>query len=187
MNHWTFTTDRDTTPARTLVTDTETVPQPSHSHTARASHSRSAACSSDRSARAHPPGAVHRPPSRGTPRSRSRAASVVLCGPQSCGQLHAPPASLRGKRRPLENDVLENGPFQPPLRVPNLPAKCTHTQAHSRALCARAQAAAAARVQRLFERSPSHRASTMDLRRMVPDTNTPPAEPHGMKHGRRPR
>ena len=33
------------------------------------------------------------------------------------GHVHAPPASLRGKRRGLQNDVLENGLFQPPLRL----------------------------------------------------------------------
>ena len=33
------------------------------------------------------------------------------------GHVHAPPTSIRGKWRPLQNDVLDNGFFQPPLQL----------------------------------------------------------------------
>ena len=54
---------------------------------------------------------------------------VHRCSGIGRGQLHAPPASLRGKKRPLENDVLENGPFQPRLRAPEAVSRM---QAHRR-------------------------------------------------------
>ena len=51
-------------------------------------------------------------------------------------QLHAPPASLRGTRRPLQNGVLENGLFQPPLRAPKSASKL-QAHRHTRGLSAR--------------------------------------------------
>ena len=50
------------------------------------------------------------------------------------GHVHAPPASLRGDRRPLQNDVLENGFFQPPLRLPRSTRKSRGARAHAAAI-----------------------------------------------------
>lgn len=75
----------------------------------------------------------HRPPSQSLLRARE-GGSHASCSGRGHSTLNAtrhalPPASLQGKWGPLQNDVLENGPFQPPLRAPEAASKM---QAHRR-------------------------------------------------------
>ena len=78
-----------------------------------------------------------RPPTH-VARARAHPVPVPEAPPKfSSGAQHATAtparvaASLRGKRRALQNDVLENGLLRPPLLLPSLPAKVPTTHARS--------------------------------------------------------
>ena len=72
------------------------------------------------------------------------------------GQLQAPPASIRGKRRPLQNDVLENGLFRPPLRASNAASKMqAHRRTRGLSVHVHRQDAAAAALGAALVRAPS--------------------------------
>ena len=103
-------------------------------------------------------GAAYRPPSRESAR-RAPARDAEPRASRSGlgrGQLQAPPASIRGKRRPLQNNVLENGLFRPPLRTSNAASKMqAHRRTRGLSVHVHRQDAAAAALGAALVRAPS--------------------------------